>query len=120
MLSGETAMGKYPEQAVQMMVKMCIRDRFEDLCKNLKNIYADRKADLKKQDRVREQDPEWYKKNDILGMMMYVLSLIHIWNDTFDTGACAHMRNASSLLRAKFTIVAALQKAIVIIAQKNL
>ena len=41
-------------------------------------------------------------------------------NDTFDTGACAHMRNASSLLRAKFTIVAALQKAIVIIAQKNL
>ena len=47
-------------------------DMFEDLCKNLKNIYADRKADLKKQDRVREQDPEWYKKNDILGMMMYV------------------------------------------------
>lgn len=47
-------------------------DMFEDLCKNLKNIYAERKADLKKQDRVREQDPEWYKKNDILGMMMYV------------------------------------------------
>ena len=47
-------------------------DMFEDLCKNLNNIYADRKADLKKQDRVREQDPEWYKKNDILGMMMYV------------------------------------------------
>ena len=47
-------------------------DMFEDLCKNLKNIYTDRKADLKKQDRVREQDPEWYKKNDILGMMMYV------------------------------------------------
>ena len=47
-------------------------DMFEDLCKNLKNIYADRKADLKKQDRVREQDPEWYKKNDILGMTMYV------------------------------------------------
>ena len=47
-------------------------DMFEDLCKKLKNIYTDRKADLKKQDRVREQDPEWYKKNDILGMMMYV------------------------------------------------
>ena len=47
-------------------------DMFEDLCKNLKNIYVDRKADLKKQDRVREQNPEWYKKNDILGMMMYV------------------------------------------------
>ena len=45
---------------------------FEDLCKNLKNIYMDRKPDLKKQDRVREQNPEWYKKNDILGMMMYV------------------------------------------------
>ena len=47
-------------------------DMFEDLCKNLKNIYMDRKSDLKKQDRVREQNPEWYKKNDILGMMMYV------------------------------------------------
>ena len=47
-------------------------DMFEDLCKNLKNIYMDRKPDLKKQDRVREQNPEWYKKNDILGMMMYV------------------------------------------------
>ena len=47
-------------------------DMFENLCKNLKNIYMDRKPDLKKQDRVREQNPEWYKKNDILGMMMYV------------------------------------------------
>lgn len=47
-------------------------DMFEDLCKNLKQIYLGRKEALKVQDRKRESDPNWYKKNDILGMMMYV------------------------------------------------
>ena len=48
------------------------QDAFDDLCRNLKNIYNYRKQELKELDRRREQNPEWYKKNDIIGMMMYV------------------------------------------------
>lgn len=45
---------------------------FDDLCNNLENIYRYRKEDLKRLDRIREAHSDWYKKNDILGMMMYV------------------------------------------------
>lgn len=48
------------------------RERFEELCTNLKGIYEARKESLKDLDRVREKNPSWYKKNDLLGMMMYV------------------------------------------------
>ena len=48
------------------------QDAFDDLCRNLKNIYDYRKEELKELDRRREQNPQWYKKNDIIGMMMYV------------------------------------------------
>lgn len=44
---------------------------FDDLCRNLENIYRSRKDELKVLDRKREACPDWYKKNDILGMMMY-------------------------------------------------
>ena len=45
-------------------------DMFEDLCKNLN-------AALKTSDRKREADPDWYKRNDLLGMMMYVNNFAH-------------------------------------------
>ena len=45
---------------------------FDRLCSDLKNIALDRKEALRSQDRKREADPNWYKSNDILGMMMYV------------------------------------------------
>ena len=45
---------------------------FEDLCRNLENMYRARKDALKELDRKREACSDWYKKNDILGMMMYV------------------------------------------------
>lgn len=45
---------------------------FEDLCKNLRVWYDERKESLKCLDRKREADPSWCRKNDILGMMMYV------------------------------------------------
>lgn len=47
-------------------------DAFEELCEQLWYWYQNRKADLKKLDRKREKDPDWYKRNDLLGMMMYV------------------------------------------------
>lgn len=45
---------------------------FEDLCKNLRVWYEERKESLKRLDREREADPSWCRKNNILGMMMYV------------------------------------------------
>ena len=51
----------YPgkEQDFEQMVQMMYRD------------YETRPTALKKIDRTREKNPQWYKGNDILGMMMY-------------------------------------------------
>lgn len=48
------------------------RQMFDDLCRNLKTYYDGRKAGLKKLDAQREQNPGWFRSNDMLGMMMYV------------------------------------------------
>ncbi len=45
---------------------------FEELCGKLYEWYLARKDSLKELDRSREADPGWYKRNDLLGMMMYV------------------------------------------------
>ena len=47
-------------------------DAFEELCDQLWYWYSERKGELKKLDRRREKDPDWYKRNDLLGVMMYV------------------------------------------------
>ena len=38
---------------------------------NLYRFYKERNRDLKASDSAREQTPDWYKKNDMLGMMFY-------------------------------------------------
>ena len=43
-----------------------------DLLAELKKFYDARNEDLKTSDILREQDPKWYKRNDLTGMMMYV------------------------------------------------
>lgn len=45
---------------------------FENLCSQLEEFYNNRKEYLKEKDRKRENQPDWYKKNNIIGMMMYV------------------------------------------------
>lgn len=45
---------------------------FDELCDSLKDFYEERNDDLKALDRVREENPDWYKKNDMLGMMFYI------------------------------------------------
>ena len=45
---------------------------FAELCDNLHRFYEERANDLKKLDREREKAPDWYKKNDMLGMMLYI------------------------------------------------
>ena len=45
---------------------------FAELCDNLRRFYLERNEELKDSDQKREQDPNWYKKNDMLGMMFYI------------------------------------------------
>ena len=44
---------------------------FERLCTVIRKRYQHRGRGLKERDRAREEDPLWYKKNDLVGMMMY-------------------------------------------------
>lgn len=45
---------------------------YAELCDNLYRFFLDRKNDLKALDKAREDHPDWYKKNDMLGMMLYI------------------------------------------------
>lgn len=45
---------------------------FAELCDNLYRFYGERNQDLKASDKRREEDPDWYRKNDMLGMMFYI------------------------------------------------
>lgn len=45
---------------------------FAELCNNMRQFYLERNAELKARDKKRETDQEWYKQNDMLGMMFYI------------------------------------------------
>lgn len=45
---------------------------FAELCDSLQQFYEERGKDLKKKDIEREKCPDWYKGNDMLGMMLYI------------------------------------------------
>lgn len=45
---------------------------FAELCDNLKRFYDERRSGLKARDAAREQQPGWYKENDLMGMMFYI------------------------------------------------
>ena len=45
---------------------------FAELLGQMGMFYGDRDSELKKSDKEREKHPDWYKKNDKLGMMLYV------------------------------------------------
>ena len=47
-------------------------DMFESLCDEMFRWYKERRPQLKKIDAGREENPDWYKGNQMLGMMMYV------------------------------------------------
>lgn len=46
-------------------------DAFQDLCEKMLAAYKSRSTELKKMDRNREKTPDWYRGNDITGMMLY-------------------------------------------------
>lgn len=45
---------------------------FAELCENMYQYYKERKRQLKARDEQREKRPDWFKKNDMLGMMLYI------------------------------------------------
>lgn len=45
---------------------------FAELMQQMEMYYNQRGADLKKLDMEREAKPDWYKENDLLGMMLYI------------------------------------------------
>ena len=45
---------------------------FAELYDNLYRFAQERSAALKKRDKMRETNPEWYRSNDLTGMMLYI------------------------------------------------
>ncbi len=45
---------------------------YAELIGEMEKYYSERDDRLKRSDAYRESDPSWYRKNDMLGMMMYV------------------------------------------------
>ena len=47
-------------------------DMFAELCSQMKEYYDQRNQSLKALDAKRESDAKWYRKRDMVGMMMYI------------------------------------------------
>ena len=47
-------------------------EAFSDFVEMLRRCWAERKRPLRDQDQKREADPDWYRRRDLLGMMLYV------------------------------------------------
>ena len=45
---------------------------FFELVERLRQFYLERREGLKEIDRQKERDPHWYRRNDLLGMMLYI------------------------------------------------
>ena len=46
-------------------------EAYEAFLQMLRRSWRDRKRALRDQDRRREEDPGWYRRRDMLGMMLY-------------------------------------------------
>ncbi len=67
----EERLARHLEELKWLYCELYPEDGFSYLCSRLKARYEERRASLKKLDRTREKDPDWYKRNDMAGMMMY-------------------------------------------------
>lgn len=47
-------------------------EMFAELCSEMHRFYEERSESLKELDTAREANTQWYRKNDMLGMMMYI------------------------------------------------
>ena len=67
----EERLARHLDELKWLYCELYPEDGFSYLCARLKARYEERRASLKKLDAVREADPDWYKRNDMVGMMMY-------------------------------------------------
>lgn len=71
----------------------------------LRRSWASRKADLRAQDQHREADPDWYRRRDLLGMMLYnVTTMATTWHTlaTADVSLLRHQMDAVCALPRDF------------------
>lgn len=47
-------------------------DMFAELCTTMQEYFKKRRQALKRRDALREENPGWFTKNDMLGMMLYI------------------------------------------------
>ena len=47
-------------------------DMFAELCDGMHRFYCERKTALRKRDSQKEKDPDWFKRRDMTGMMLYI------------------------------------------------
>ena len=47
-------------------------DMFAELCDQMYRFATERASEFRKLDSQREKNPEWFRKNDMLGMMLYI------------------------------------------------
>ncbi|MGN0465206.1 MAG: alpha-amylase family protein [Lachnospiraceae bacterium] len=47
-------------------------EMFQSLCENMRYFYEQRPQQLRESDREKEKNRDWYKKNDMIGMMLYI------------------------------------------------
>ncbi len=72
----EERLARHLEELKWLYCELYPEDGFSYLCSRLKARYEERRASLKKLDRTREKDPDWYKRNDMAGMMMYTEAFV--------------------------------------------
>ena len=70
-------------------------DRYQELVTSMENFSKERAADLKKLDLKREQDPNWYRRGNMLGMTMY--------SDLFNGGVRGVMEKLDYLSEQELT-----------------
>ena len=67
----ESRMARHLDELKWLYCELYPEDGFSYLRGRLKARYQERRTSLKSLDLAREADPDWYKRNDMVGMMMY-------------------------------------------------
>lgn len=69
----QTRLNKHHDELKWLYMELYQNDSmFAELCTNMYQYYKERRQVLKRRDEQREKNPEWFKKNDMLGMMLYI------------------------------------------------
>ncbi|HAP20059.1 MAG TPA: amylosucrase, partial [Lachnospiraceae bacterium] len=69
----ETRFDRHLDELKWLYIELYGNDAmFAELCDTMRCFYEERNEDLKILDLEREAQPNWYKKNDMLGMMFYI------------------------------------------------